>query len=864
MNFERLFDMREGDVFDGNEHPLDTFKNISVTANNVIIRNVNITSDINVEADNVIIENCRAKSICVSGCINTLVASCQADSIFVNDALNCSVVLNNVINMDCNGNANIYVIDNTAECVLTLKNNNYAIADGNKYATLCAEGNENTNGNTLTDVDARPEFGANEDILPHIDKELFVGMPCKNVVADSGLSLPQYIRESAKKTKNIIVPPGAYTFSESIYFDEQTSDITVYAYGVYCEYTEESYAKYQSKQLDFQRAHDVNIYGLTVGYNIPSAGQIRVVDKFIKDDRYCFTVVSDAGFWDGFGKTDPDLYNTTWCEFFLVGESGEYSYRADENIKHAYTVERDYDEHGNYKGTMTFSPNGRGDMIYGEFKSAKTVWDRVKPGTVIVCRLAKGNRRTIWMSNVKNITFRDVVLYGYSAAFSAYANGTSENINFIRFYDAASAPRIIDKQTYDKYRLLEKKWGVDLEVCEQKLADGTVRYRGAPPRASSVDGIHTSQTTKGANFISCIVESMVDDGINQHTNPCRLHNIVNNGDGTTTIYYKGHMSDSVFRFTPDGATMGLTSTANFGAGNKIFVYTHHGHTICDTVTLNGFCSAENDPAGAVDPADTVYTDGTKTCYVYPNIYKVNVATDTVNWDEILDEQGNIRYKINDNSYTPENIVYVDNVSQAAGGYTVDNMVVRDSHSRGFLIKTRDVEIKHCTFNRVSCPGILMRPEMHWGESSFGQNVSIKQCLFDSVGFIHNAIANPEQACIRIQGTSDVVSENTLPIRDITIEGCKFTNNEQRCAIWLNSAQNVTVKNNVFDKTDRTQLPDLDGTAVLLDTCMNVEISGNVYNYESYNGNAANVIGGQNYKNVFGSDVTDEKGNCILP
>jgi hypothetical protein len=158
----------------------------------------------------------------------------------------------------------------------------------------------------------------------------------------------------------------------------------------------------------------------------------------------------------------------------------------------------------------------------------------------------------------------------------------------------------------------------------------------------------------------------------------------------------------------------------------------------------------------------------------------------------------------------------------------------------------------------------MRPEMHWGESSFGQNVKIKQCLFDAVGFIHNAITNPEQACIRIQGTSDVASEKTLPIRGITIEGCKFTNNEQRYAIWLNSAQSVTIKNNVFDKADKTQLPDTDGTAVLLDTCMNVEISGNVYNYESYNGNAANVIGGKNYKNVFGSDVTDDKGNCILP
>ena len=860
---KKLFNIQNGTVFDGNGAELHGCETIKVNADDVIIRNVTVDTDIIITAHNVIIENCRAKSIVAQGCTNALIAKCSADLIAVSNALNCSVILNRAKALDCRDNTNVYVIDNKVGDTLSISSNNYVIADGNEFTTLCAADNENANGNTVTDVDARPEFGANEEILPHTNKELFIGMPCKKTVADSNLSISQYIRESAKTCKDIIIPPGAYEFSESIFFDSAQNGITVYAYGAYCEYTMPNYHSYQSKQLDFLGASNINIYGLTVGYNIPSAGQIRVIDKFIKDDRYCFTVVSDAGFFDGFGKTDPDLFNTTWCEFFLVDENGKYLYQADENIKHAYTVQRDYDEDGNYKGTMTFSPNGRGDMIYGEFRSAKTIWDRVKVGTVIICRLAKGNRRTIWMTNVQNITFRDVVLYGYSAAFSAYANGTSSNISFVRFHDATSAPKIIDKQTYEKYRAIEQQWGVDCEVCEEKLPSDEVRYRGAPPRASSVDGIHTSQTTKGANFISCIVESMVDDGINQHTNPSRLHNIVDNGDGTTTIYYKGHMSDSVFRFTPDGATMGLTCTPNFGMGDKIFIYTHHGHIICDTVTVDKFSVAENDPAGAVDPKDTVYTDGSKTCYVYPTVFKVKVATKDINWSEIIDSEGNIRYAVNDNSYTPENIVYVDNITQSAGGYTVDNMVVRDSHSRGFLIKSRDIEIKHCTFNRVSLSGILMRPEMHWGESSFATNVSIEQCLFDSVGFIHNGINDREQACIRIQGTSDIASEQTLPIRNISITGCKFTNNEQRYAILLNSAQSVCIKNNVFDKTVKTQLADMDGTAVFIDTCMNVEISGNKYNYSHYNGDIKNVVSGANYANIFGSDVTDDNGNAIF-
>jgi polygalacturonase len=121
----------------------------------------------------------------------------------------------------------------------------------------------------------------------------------------------------------------------------------------------------------------------------------------------------------------------------------------------------------------------------------------------------------------------------------------------------------------------------------------------------------------------------------------------------------------------------------------------------------------------------------------------------------------------------------------------------------------------------------------------------------------------DQAIIRIQSTSTIVSEATLPIDDITIEGCKFTNNSQRLAIHLNSARNIRILNNVFDENDKTIAPEIDGTAVLLDTCMNVEISGNTYNYAHFEGNIKNVVKGENYAGVYGSDVTDKDGSSLI-
>jgi hypothetical protein len=73
-----------------------------------------------------------------------------------------------------------------------------------------------------------------------------------------------------------------------------------------------------------------------------------------------------------------------------------------------------------------------------------------------------------------------------------------------------------------------------------------------------------------------------------------------------------------------------------------------------------------------------------------------------------------------------------------------------------------------------------------------------------------------------------------------------------------------VENNTFDAIAGDQLPEENGVAVTLDTCKNIEISNNKYNYTSYNGDVKNVIRGKNYVNVFGKDVTDENGNAIFP
>jgi hypothetical protein len=68
---------------------------------------------------------------------------------------------------------------------------------------------------------------------------------------------------------------------------------------------------------------------------------------------------------------------------------------------------------------------------------------------------------------------------------------------------------------------------------------------------------------------------------------------------------------------------------------------------------------------------------------------------------------------------------------------------------------------------------------------------------------------------------------------------------------------------VFDDNVIDIHPEAKGVAALLDTCANIELSGNTYNYAHYNGDIINVVKGQNFVNVFGKDAVDAEGNHLI-
>jgi hypothetical protein len=185
--------------------------------------------------------------------------------------------------------------------------------------------------------------------------------------------------------------------------------------------------------------------------------------------------------------------------------------------------------------------------------------------------MAGENKQSFYIGNSKNVLIQDCVTYGYAAALMFVGGGTNQNVELYRVHNTVHSGYELDEATYQKYLALEEEYDVDLEI----YVDEQNRYRGSTPRVGSVDATHVNSAASGMNITSCLFESMCDDGSNQRGSSSRLHNIVDNKDGTTTLTYKGTISETYYWYNQQyGRTTNTgTQTVNFKKGDKIFVYT---------------------------------------------------------------------------------------------------------------------------------------------------------------------------------------------------------------------------------------------------------------------------------------------------
>ncbi len=746
------------------------------------------------------IEGAKTAIALEGGAYNSLIAQNEADGdITVTDAFNSSVLLNNAENILMRGNTNAYAAFNSLRGSLSLTDNDFLIADGNICSETVNENNKNHNGDNVTDIHERAEWGALPKNQPHTNRDLFVGMERQTYVRDSALeealSLDKYLPRMAAENDVVIIPPGAYTADEICVLGNECSNTKIYAYGVYLEKT------CKSSVLELRSANNMEIYGLTVGYTLQSCGQAHVLRQ-ISDLEYL--IIGSAGKSEDFSKTNTELFSQG-AE--LVPQSGLYTTR----------MLGKFDITKNTDGTMSF-------------KFLEKMFDETMiPGDMLICRTKGPNLQTLIVADSDNVFFCDFTLYGYASALAVLGAGTSNNVRFLRHHNLPHSGNIINKATFDRYRALETEYGVDLHIS----IDSQGRYRGCPAMAGSVDAFHVMGTKKGFDVTSSMLEQMVDDGSNQRCASSRLHSLTDNGDGTATFVYKDNLAEFYFNYAHGS---GVSRCVTFKKDDLIFAYNTKGMLVCETRALSD--SRELEPI-AFEIEGKKFT---------AKCYEITVASADVDFSAL---EG---FDLSDNHYKMDQKILVDNLSRNSVGYTFDNVTVRNTRSRGILFKTRNVTAKHCTFKNLAHTGLLLSIEPIWGESTVGCNATVKNCIIDHVGFINNYNYYMPLTPISIMGFGETVSENTLLYKNIVIEGNRFKNNAHDYFINVNSAQDVKIINNIFEPGAHEH-QEYAQKVINIDTAMNIEISGNTYS--KYLKDIKDGITAKNYKNVYGTDITLE-------
>ena len=817
-------------------------------------------------------------------------------AIVIDGAVNTSVILNNVTSsLHVTNGHSLYICSNIIGGRLNAADVDYLLADENQYEGQVDHSPVLTNvthksGDTIMDINARPEYGANEDLLPQVDRELFVGMnvkyKVKDVTVDEGewQSLAKYITEQSAKPgrQRVIVAPGKYNSANSQLElnGEACDDTVVYAYGVYAE---------KDGPGQCVSLYDVDNYefrGITFATKMTSCGQVYVLEK-LTGNR--LLVAKAAGFTSEMSSTGMGAQRAG--TFYAYCDAG-------------------YNSLTDYSGT---------DEDFGRLyvmSVSSYNYSRFKVGDVLTSRI--GGSTSIPITWSSGVVFRDVTVYGNAGGFAFVEQNNNTATTYYRLLDTTRTGEIIDKETYDYYKALEQKYFVDkgVDATLEISIDELGRYRGSLPHIGSIDATHTTKCAQGSIAKFCLFENMCDDGTNQNAGHARLRDfVINEEAGTVDLYYSGNLS--VYGHQNNGLSLS-GYCYHFRQGDRVYIYTSSGQLVCDGPAL-GDASQFTLPDGSKDIGQAQVDSTTRSKY---QLFKVTVALENFNEQALytqgivdggdgpgsnianpvryIDKLGDINVPNSggiaaggsaDSMYTDNYKVLVDNMSMSSNGFLFENTMIRNIRSRGLLIKASNAKIDHCTFNHIGMGGVAILYEIYWGESGVTENLDVTNNLFDHTGYFNSI---ERYSPVAIEGLGTRADDDYLLYTNITIKHNKMINRESPYAVYVNSAKNVVIEDNyigirisngaIYNPDDKDSngndlyryADDSDQTAEFyvfsIMGAKDVKIENNYYEHiekqltdytATKQEQVLSMMVVKNFRHIYGSDVSDANGNPLL-
>ncbi len=448
------------------------------------------------------------------------------------------------------GGTNVYVNENVLSGKLTLTGNDYIIANGNIIGQMSAEGNSNVNGDNLTDLSKRSETGVNEELLPHINSEQFVGMTRRSELRTlkSSKRLAEYIGDGLAEQSVVIVPPGAY-FNDAMSYTD-ISNVTVYAYGVLSEMLTAS-----ATAMKFTNSENVTVKGLFIGNSTYPHIQGTV------------TAVA------GQNSSSGDHVNATYLSF--VPDPG---YDADYSV-HLNTAGRIFKPGMDYSYSCV---DYYGDKTYNLGTNTNTVNNVALKGLVeIGDRIAfRGSSAAqgISFTSCSGMKLEDVTIY--CAGGFAESDSLNDIAPVLHRYAVVRGPApLLTGKVSDPYNVTWK--------------DSYGRLRSAKPMTTTIDATHSSAARTGIQIISCLFEWMEDDAGNINS----YYGLAVGYDAATNTLTYRRCNVNGYELLPPP----------FRTGDTVMLYTMEGKFIARVTAESATVSAGEADDGNAKTLDDIYT-----------------------------------------------------------------------------------------------------------------------------------------------------------------------------------------------------------------------------------------------------------------
>ncbi len=780
---------------------------------------------------------------------NVLVAECKITdaqtAVSMTGADNSVVVRNTLISVRAASAKHIYICDNAVGGKLAVSDINYILADGNTYPaddydhTTEQNGITNANGNSLMDVseNAYLAAGANEDLLPHVDRDQFLGEERKTVVRDPDgeMEFGKYIMKHALTDDVVIIAPGAYATYNTVELGSAHKNTKIYAYGAFAERaakspTGSSGYKPLDPHFELIEAENVTVKGGTYGFEYHGNAQGHVIELLGKNK---VLVKAAAGFPDAIGLADPDRFDYTTYGF---RQQNGYEYN---DIHHSAAVLQ-------ADGTiiMTFPENS---------------YNQIQVGDVLSFAPTGLGSAPVLTQKSKDIVYQDMTMFPTMIAVCFHEYWNENSVIYNRVADTYRAGMVITEEEYNEYKALEaamhEKGYADF-TTEVFYDDAHKCYRGPAFRNASKDGVHVVGSREGAQILSSLFERLGDDGTNQFAaGGGRLSALRDNGDGTADIILKGGISWYWYTYgtTPSSRWGHLVDKQRMKVGDPILLYTAGGNLVLAGTVIEDEEDAHklhNDPE-LVAEGGNPYLETHHLKVSYTAFHEDVLAEYLPYLDEYTDDKNAI-LPSHYNSYHSEYKVYIHNGGYGCEGARVENTKVDAVRSRAALLRAPNSVIKNCTYLHVGGPAIGISFETTYEESSIVRNMEVINNRIEHAGYRKPDKATEAAILIDAPGNLDIAKTalfNNLVIRDNV-----FRNRGSIYAIYVDGVDGITIEGNDLGREKDMDIPTYK-MAIYIQNSLNIKIENNIYP-DKMMSSAKSAITLQNIKGLTGKDVND--------